>query len=252
MIIVEMMETMTSEFMGLKISKITVYAFATNKYNISFKRASFHPVERNTPKRIEERYEWVQSWSHTDIDFMSNCVFIDESAFHINMKHTCVGFRKEEPAIVTVTKIRARTITILGAISTFGVINVKITKPKAAKSSKKRKLAGSNAMKSNQQGEGGHYFDFVASIMDTMNQYDEIKNNYITMDNVSIHTYQNTKNCIESRGYSCIYFPPYSPALNPIEKLWVVCKSKVKQETLLKEETFTSRIIEACNKAPIT
>ena len=113
-------------------------------------------------------------------------------------------------------------------------------------------FSSSNAMKSNQQGEGGHYFNFVASVMDITNQYDEIKNNYIIMDNVSIHTYQNIKNCIESRGYSCIYFPPYSLALNPIEKLWVVCKSKVKRETLLKEETFTSRIIEACNKALIT
>jgi hypothetical protein len=99
MIIVEMMETLTNELMDLKVSKITVYAFATNKYNISFKRASFHPVERNTPKRIEERYEWVQSWSHSDIDFMSNCVFIDESAFHI-----VLDLEKENPLLSLLQK----------------------------------------------------------------------------------------------------------------------------------------------------
>jgi hypothetical protein len=32
-------------------------------------------------------------------------------------------------------------------------------------------------MKSNHQGGGDHYFNFVASIMDIMNQYNEIKNN---------------------------------------------------------------------------
>lgn len=85
---------------------------------------------------------------------MSNCILIDESAFHINMKHSCLGFRKGEPAIVTVTKIRAKTITILGAIFTFGVFNVKVMKPKVAESFKKRKLADSHAIKSNQQGEG--------------------------------------------------------------------------------------------------
>lgn len=57
MIIDEMMESLTNELMGLRVSKIMVFILSTNKYNINFKRASFHPVERNTPKRIEERYE---------------------------------------------------------------------------------------------------------------------------------------------------------------------------------------------------
>ena len=38
---------------------------------------------------------------------------------------------------------------------------------------------------------------------------------------------------------------PYSPELNPIEQFWSACESKL--EKLLKKETWTTRIGEACN-----
>ncbi|OAD76234.1 hypothetical protein PHYBLDRAFT_59770 [Phycomyces blakesleeanus NRRL 1555(-)] len=43
------------------------------------------------------------------------------------------------------------------------------------------------------------------------------------------------RNYIEAHGYSCVYLQPYSPELNPIEKFWLVYKSKVKREALLEE-----------------
>jgi hypothetical protein len=36
---------------------------------------------------IRTAQDWVQK-DQTDIDYASNCVFIDESAFHINLKRT--------------------------------------------------------------------------------------------------------------------------------------------------------------------
>lgn len=67
------------------------------------------------------------------------------------------------------------------------------------------------------------------------------------MDNALIHTHLDIQKYIEQRGYGCIYLPPYSPELNPIEQFWSVCKNKLKREKLLKEETLSSRIAEASN-----
>ncbi|KAG1444656.1 hypothetical protein G6F56_010210 [Rhizopus delemar] len=75
------------------------------------------------------------------MDFNSNCVFIDESAFHINLKRTMAWSKKGTRAEVVQLLTRAKTTTILGAISPFGVINVKVRAP-YAEASKKRKVTG--------------------------------------------------------------------------------------------------------------
>ncbi|EIE79882.1 hypothetical protein RO3G_04587 [Rhizopus delemar RA 99-880] len=74
-----------------------------------------------------------------------------------------------------------------------------------------------------------------------------VKGFYIVMDNVPIHKNTDIERYIINRGYGCVYLPPYSPELNPIEQFWSVVKSKLKREKLLEKETLTSRISNACN-----
>ena len=112
-------EDLINNFEGLKVSKAAVHRFMTNKCALSFKKAYFYSTERNSPEKIQERYEWVVRWSNTDLDFENNCVFLDESAFHINLKRTMAWSKKGERAIVETPKTRAQTTTILGAISPF-------------------------------------------------------------------------------------------------------------------------------------
>lgn len=248
----EMMESLNSQFIDLSISKSALHKFITTKCNMSLKRAHFHSVERNCPEKIEERYQWVKHWLKTDMDYTSNCVFIDEAAFHINMKRTFAWSRKGERAVVKTPKTRARTTTILGAISSFGVVNIKVRRPVTTAPNKKRKTAQSTPKTVSRGTVTGHFYNFVATTIDVMDQYEEFKGHYLVMDNVSIHKNTDIKLYIESRGYGCIYLPPYSPELNPIEQFWSVCKSKLKRETLLAEETLTSRIRDASNKVLIS
>ena len=49
------------------------------------------------------------------------------------------------------------------------------------------------------------------------------------MDNVSFHKSSKIKDEIEKVGAKILYLPPYSPELNPIEKMW----SKIKKTLLL-------------------
>ncbi|KAL1931091.1 hypothetical protein VTP01DRAFT_10228 [Rhizomucor pusillus] len=116
-ILEQLMERLLQRFEGLKVSKSTVYDFVRTQCNLSRKKARFQPVDRNSEDEIQERLDWVRKWEGTDMDFRTNCVFLDESAFHVNMKRSMAWSKKGSPAVVTVPKTRAQTTTILGAIS---------------------------------------------------------------------------------------------------------------------------------------
>ncbi|KAG1217517.1 hypothetical protein G6F35_009088 [Rhizopus arrhizus] len=196
-----MMEGLTTQFADLKISKSSLHEFVTEKCRISLKRAHFHSIERNSPQKIEERYQRVKQWEKTDLDF------------------------KRERAVVVTPRTRAKTTTIIEAISLYSVVNIKVKFPKVAAPSKKRKAAS-----------GGS----AAVGKDVMDKHELFKGHYLVMDNAPIHKHADIRSYIESRGYGCVYLPPYSPELNRIEQFWSVCKSKLKREALLEEETLTS------------
>jgi hypothetical protein len=97
-----MMEKLTVQFEDLKISKTALCNFATEKCSISFKKTYLQSIQRNSQDKINSRYNWVKQWMETDIDFTSNCVFIDESAFHINLKRNFAWSKKGIRAAVEV------------------------------------------------------------------------------------------------------------------------------------------------------
>lgn len=68
------------------------------------------------------------------MDYMSNCTFVDEAAFYVNMKRSFAWSR----AVVRVPKTRANMTTILGAIFTLGVVNMRVERPKVTAPQKKK------------------------------------------------------------------------------------------------------------------
>ncbi|CEP11165.1 hypothetical protein [Parasitella parasitica] len=92
--VVEVTEHLSTQFHDLKVSRSTVYNFMRSECNLSLKKADFHPIERNSSAKIEERHDWVCKWENTDMNFLTNCVFLDESAFNINMKHSRASPKK--------------------------------------------------------------------------------------------------------------------------------------------------------------
>ena len=60
-------------------------------------------------------------------------------------------------------------------------------------------------------------------------------NSVLIMDNMKLHHAKAVRNLLDSSGVRYIYLPPYSPDLNPIEKLWSKVKAflrKFKARTL--------------------
>ncbi|ORE05716.1 hypothetical protein BCV72DRAFT_330256 [Rhizopus microsporus var. microsporus] len=151
-----------------QVSKNTVYNFVRTECNLSLKKAQFQPVYRSICK-----------WECTDMDFRTNRVFLDKSAFHINLKRSMAWSKKGLPAVVTVPKTRAQTTTILGAISASGLIKYSLRLPQPP--AKKRKREGYVELTSTGT-VTGHYFSFLKVTMDEMDQYPHIKWYYLVMD----------------------------------------------------------------------
>ena len=157
--------------------------------NPSLKKVDFHSIERNSAAKVEERYNWVCKWKNTDINFHANCVFLDKSAFDINMKRSRAWSKKGTRTIVTGPTTRANTTSILSAISTVGLITVGVKKARPAKKRKADRYISSGTAT-------GHYIFFLKMTLDEMDKHPHMKGYYITMDNAPIHTHENMKKYI--------------------------------------------------------
>ncbi|KAG1527548.1 hypothetical protein G6F52_001440 [Rhizopus delemar] len=210
-------------FTELKVSKTTLFDFVKQHCNLSLKKARLQPIDRNSEEKIQERLDWVHKWEKTDLDFTRNCVFPDESAFHINLKRSMAWSKKGAPAVATGPKTRAATTTILGAISAEDLIkcSLRLLQPP----SNKKEKAGDGVGQMSKGTVTGHYISFLKAIMDEMGPFPHMKGYFLVMDNAPIHTSDNIAKYIESRGYRSAYLPPYSPELNPIEQFWSVVKN---------------------------
>lgn len=52
------------------------------------------------------------------------------------------------------------------------------------------------------------------------------KDSVIVMDNATFHKREDTQALLKRHGHQILWLPPYSPDLNPIEKMWAWVKKK--------------------------
>ncbi|KAL1934603.1 hypothetical protein VTP01DRAFT_6785 [Rhizomucor pusillus] len=128
----------------------------------------------NSPEKIEARY-------------------LDEAAFHFNLKRSFAWSKKGTSATATESNCSFKK--------------------------KKEKTAGSSkTVATNSSSKGatvtGHYFNFIASTLDVMDQHEEFTSHYLVMDNAPIRMHADIEKYTDKRGYRCVYLPPYSPELN--------------------------------------
>ncbi|KAI9487121.1 MAG: hypothetical protein EXX96DRAFT_646828 [Benjaminiella poitrasii] len=97
------------------------------------------PIVQQYPNdRLYER------WTATDMDYLSNCVFVDKSGFNINMRPPSAWSTVGTPAIVTTKSTKATSHTILGAICAMGVVDIEL---RVIEKRKHRKIEGGRKRK---------------------------------------------------------------------------------------------------------
>ena len=89
-----------------------------------------------------------------------------------------------------------------------------------------------------------HSIAYISNVMDVLDT-NNMKEHYLVMDNAPIHTPVKVRELVEGRGYKCLYLPPYSPFLNPIEEFWSKVKAGVRRHALTAADRLSDRIRES-------
>jgi len=146
--------------------------------------------------------------------------FIDESGFRLG---SCTRYGWSEKGIKcygSETNNSWQTLTMIGAMSADDVCGFMTFECSTTKA----------------------VFDvFIRS--ELINKLDE--NSCVIMDNSSVHKNKEIIKKIEDTGAELRFLPPYSPDLNPIEKLWSKLKQKLRSMDTMATATFRKSISEA-------
>lgn len=79
--------------------------------------------ERNAPRTILQRKNIISEWiKDSNMDYTSNCVFVDEAGFNMHLRRNFGRSKKGVPPKAVIPTNRGITISIIGAICGRGVI----------------------------------------------------------------------------------------------------------------------------------
>ncbi|KAI9006609.1 hypothetical protein CLU79DRAFT_690787, partial [Phycomyces nitens] len=85
---------------------------------------------QNDSTKISKSIAWVEERNKTDMDYLENWIFVDESGLDINTRHSGGWSTKDTPVIVTKSGNRAESHTILGAASAKYVVSMERWNPR--------------------------------------------------------------------------------------------------------------------------
>ena len=175
----------------------TICKIIRHKLGFTRKKKSIYAAERDKPEVQAKLAEWKEQMLNFNPDKL---VFIDESGVNIDMTRlygrSIGNTRIKDSAPINTPK---RT-GIVGAMRLDGTIRY-------------RSFVGSIT--------GKRFLIFLKQTLLPVLR----KGDIVVMDNLSIHKVKGVKELILSASALPLYLPPYSPDLNPIEKLWSKLKT---------------------------
>lgn len=156
-------------------------------------------AEQLRPDVVERRRNFALAWRFL---MRKQLVFLDESGAKTNMTRLYGRAAKGERCLDHTTHGHWKTMTMLSAIRDRGVIE-------------DATVVVDGAM------DGDIFLNYVEQCLAPSLRPGDV----VVMDNLASHKVKGVREAIESAGCDLWYLPPYSPDLNPIEKLWSKVKS---------------------------
>ena len=183
-------------------------------------KKSLHAQERDTEENRKRREEFVEVIGKIDLDRL---IFLDESGVSTQMTRLYARSTGGARIHETTPDGRWKILTILGAISTRGMI---ATMTIEAATDREIFLA---------------YLDEV--LCPNLRPGD-----VVVMDNLSSHKVDGVRQRIEAAGAQLLYLPPYSPDLNPIEKAGSKFKQLLRSAKARTEQALHQAITQAIHQ----
>ena len=175
------------------------------------------PQNRSVPDVTGKREEWKLKASALDC---KKLVFLDESGVNINLTRR-YGRSQGGCRVVDKTPLNTpKSTTILSSI----------------------RMDGSAVYEAYSGGTSGERFiEYLKNnLVPTLR-----KGDIVIMDNMRTHHISAVREILEQAGMELLYLPPYSPDLNPIEKLWSKIKSILRKLKARTPETLLEAIAQA-------
>jgi transposase len=181
------------------------------------KKKPLHAEEQLDPEVAAQRQGWAEWMGEVDPD---RFVFIDESNAKTTMTRRYGRAPRGERVVDHAPAGKYHSTTILGALRHDGTVAAMVY-------------------------EGGTTVPvmqaFAAGELQTVLRPGDI----VVMDNLAAHKDARVVAAIESAGAVACFLPPYSPDLNPIEKMW----SKVKEILRSAKARTADALLEAIGMA---
>lgn len=149
-------------------------------------------------------------------------VFLDESGAKTNMTRLYGRAAKGERCIDHTPHGHWKTMTMLSAIRDEGVIE-------------DATVVVDGAM------DGDTFLNYVERCLVPSLRPGDV----VVMDNLASHKVKGVREAIESAGCDLWYLPPYSPDLNPIEKLWSKVKSWLRRVSATTFDGLSNAVADA-------
>ena len=145
----------------------------------------------------EKRKEWKKTIRP---DMVEHLVFLDESGVNTNLTRLYGRAFSSQRAVDHAPLNTPQTTTVLSSI----------------------RLNGEKAFTTYQGGTTGERFVqyLKETLLPTLKPGD-----IVVMDNMRSHHVKAVREVLEEKGMKVLYLPPYSPDLNPIEKMWSKMKA---------------------------
>lgn len=77
-----------AKFEGLSVTGSTVRNHTVNHCKLSLKNITPYNLERNSDRTIRLRHDFVSAWKTAGVNYMENCVFVDEAGFNSHQIRT--------------------------------------------------------------------------------------------------------------------------------------------------------------------
>lgn len=167
----------------------------------SKKRIKTIPMERNSARVLEERKQCVAQISMRP---NQDLIFLDETGFNLHCAPKYGWSPLNTVPTVNVPANRGKNISVLATISHEGILNYEVF-------------------------EGSVDSRIMFEVLSQKILPKLTWNSIVIMDNARIHKTNTIKDLFRQRNIPCMYLPPYSPQLNPIEEVFGMVKEKYRK-----------------------